>query len=151
VAAAIRTGYWCPATTPSEYDIPHRCRNAFAPGGKVGLGVRRFLQHGQKRSAAGVAFGGAWRGCFFFKGVKRLGQKLVSIVKLAALNLLAHALFKLGLMDFEVHGVYPPFIVSSLARLDRAAGGKQECPEPEARGAVTTQRRSCPWDLSSAS
>ena len=40
---------------------------------------------------------------FLFEGVKGLLDQFVSIVELAALNLRAHALFQLGLMELDVH------------------------------------------------
>jgi hypothetical protein len=48
---------------------------------------------------------GRWRGggFLFLKSIKGLFEKVIHVVELAALNLFPHALFKLWVMDFDVH------------------------------------------------
>jgi hypothetical protein len=48
---------------------------------------------------------GHWRrgGFLFLKSIKGFFEKVVHVVELAALNLFPDALFKLWVMDFDVH------------------------------------------------
>src|ERR1035438_3101406 len=108
LAAAVPTGRWYQVATPLQDSIPHRQPATLWL--EVNLFVRRGL-HGCDQGGAGTGTGGL----LFGESIERFRKKLVNIVKTAALDSFQHAPFKLGLVDFDVHGG-PPSIIMAQCR-----------------------------------
>lgn len=56
-----------------------------------------------------------------FQRIQRLGEQLVHVVELAALNLLAHALLGFRRTDFDLQKVKPALKITPLSRFELSA------------------------------